>query len=536
MNPATDILPPPATLAAPEHVRENKAANTSLLALTTLVAAVLRLHALTAKSFWLDEGISVQIARLPWPQFFYALRHREINMALYYFFLRSWLILGSTEGLIRGLSVLFSVATVPVLYALGARIFGRNVGLAAAWLLAINAYHIRYAQEARAYTLVVFFASLATLLLVRNLQEPSSPRWTAYTAACAMAVYSHLFGVLVILAHGVSLGFLHRRDLPWKDLFRSVRWLVYLLIPMALIVVNVGASSTRWIPATNMGAVRQFFVSLAGNDGIRLLALDAVAAALAIFAVWKDWRSRGRTKECWGRILVLAWLIVPVAAVLIVSVVRPIFLPRYMLPCLPAAVLIVAAGIAAVKPRMLAWIFTAAISIFSVLGVFSYYRQDFDLERDDWRAATSYVLNHALPGDGAFFYQNFGRLPFEFYRSLRNPSPRWPEALVAANGADWGYRDSLFAYMGESLQDAGSGGDRVWLILDLDRGPDGKPNMESTILRAVYGKGRRLADEKHISQITILLYARLPDGQARDDSASAIPLKNKIGNTTPSAD
>jgi hypothetical protein len=337
-----------------------------------------------------------------------------------------------------------------------------------------------------------------------------------YTAACALAVYSHFFGSLVVLAHGVSLVFLRRRDLPWKDLARSIRWLAYLMIPIGLIVATIGASSTRWIPPTKMRAVLQLFVMMAGNDGIRLLALEAMAAGLTAFTVWKQWRSSGRTIDCWGRILVFVWLIVPLAVVLTVSAVRPIFIPRYMLPCLPAAILIVAAGIATIKPRMVAWIFAAAISILSILGVFSYYRQDFDLERDDWRGATSYVLDHALPGDGAFFYQNFGRLPFEFYRSQQHPSLRWPEALVSANGADWAYRDSLFAYMGEAIQDAGPGGNRVWLILDLDRGADGKPNMESTILRAVYGKGRRLIEERHISQITILLYAR-------DSSSSAIP-------------
>jgi hypothetical protein len=97
---------------------------------------------------------------------------------------------------------------------------------------------------------------------------------------------------------------------------------------------------------------------------------------------------------------------------------------------------------------------------------------------------------------------------FEFYRSQKHPSPVWPAALVSANGADWAYRDSLFAYLGESLQDAGPGGNRAWLILDLDRGADGKPNMESTLLRAAFGKGRHLVDEEHISQITILLFAR----------------------------
>jgi hypothetical protein len=170
---------------------------------------------------------------------------------------------------------------------------------------------------------------------------------------------------------------------------------------------------------------------------------------------------------------------------------------------------------------MLIWIFVAAISIFSILGVVSYYRRDFDLNREDWRAATSYVLERALPGDGVFFYLNFARLPFEFYRSQMHPAPRWPEALVSVNGSDWGYRDSLFAYLGEELRDAQPAGDRVWLVLTLDTDSNGQPTRESAMLRAVYGKGRRLIEEKRISTITILLYAR-------DASASAKPLANQL--------
>src|SRR5258705_3772980 len=165
MNQASQILPLPATLPAPDRAWDDPITSSWLLTLITLVDAVLRLHASTAKSFWLDEAISVGIARLPWQQFFDVLRHREINMALYYVLLHFWLVLGSSEGFIRGLSVLFSVATVPVMYALGARLFGRGTGLLAAWLLAINAYNVRYAQEARGYALVIFLAVLTTWLL-----------------------------------------------------------------------------------------------------------------------------------------------------------------------------------------------------------------------------------------------------------------------------------------------------------------------------------------------------------------------------------
>jgi hypothetical protein len=184
------------------------------------------------------------------------------------------------------------------------------------------------------------------------------------------------------------------------------------------------------------------------------------------------------------------------------------FVPRYLNPCLPALVLLVATGVVRLRPPILAWTLGTLITAFSLVGTASYYRADFDLVREDWRTATSYVLDRSMPGDGAFFYMNFVRLPFEFYRSQRRPAPAWPEALVSANGTEWGYHDSLFTYLSDEMQDAGPGGDRVWLVLAFNNNPDGRPNTQTTILRAVYGKGRHLIEEKRITNITILLFAR----------------------------
>src|SRR6202790_1874946 len=97
MNQATEILPVAATPSAAGRVHASTTTSSWLVSFITLVAAILRFHAITAKSFWLDEGISVEIARLPWRQFFYVLRHREINMALYNVLLHFCVSLGSTE-------------------------------------------------------------------------------------------------------------------------------------------------------------------------------------------------------------------------------------------------------------------------------------------------------------------------------------------------------------------------------------------------------------------------------------------------------
>jgi uncharacterized membrane protein len=134
-----------------------------LLALIAAVAAVLRFHSLAAKSFWFDEGVSVAIARLDWYNFARILWRREANMSLYYFLLHYWLHFGGSEFFIRSLSVLFAIACVPVIFLLGRRLLDSRIGLIAAALLAVNAYHVQYSQEARGYSLMVLLCSLSSL-------------------------------------------------------------------------------------------------------------------------------------------------------------------------------------------------------------------------------------------------------------------------------------------------------------------------------------------------------------------------------------
>jgi mannosyltransferase len=524
-------LPLPRTVASPAAEASQIGSKKALwlCAIITLAAAILRFHGIAAKSFWLDEGISVGIARLPWSQFWDVLRHREANMALYYLLLRFWMALdflttaGGSEGFIRGLSVLFSVATVPVIYALGTRLFGRNTGLVAAWLLAINAYHIRYAEEARGYSLVVFFATLATWIFVRNLQASASngerAHWGIYALLCALTVYSHFFGALVVVVHFAAFCFLPRGKAPWRNYLWSLRWFAYSMVPIAWIAATVGAGSMKWIPAATFGEVLQFFRQLAGNGGMLLLVLDAVAVILFVAGHFAWHRILKNDEdpnaiEVWNQVLVLAWLAVPVVIVLIGSIFRPLFLGRYLIPCLPALLLIVARSVTWFRPRPFMWALAAAISALCMMGTVSYYHRDFDLDRDDWRAATFYVLDHAIPGDGAFYYVGSGRLPFDFYKSLRNPAPEWPEDLIAANGGDRALHGSLNSYLADALSESKPAGDRVWLILSLDADANGKPREESVMLRAYYGKGRRLVDEQRISGITIALYAR--DAPGRD--------------------
>jgi mannosyltransferase len=479
----------------------------TILGLIIGLAVFLRFHAIAVKSFWVDEGNSVEIARLPWTQFFLLFWHREANMAFYHVLLHFWVKIAATEGFVRGLSALFSIATVPLVYMLGRRLFGNRVGLIAAWLLALNAFHIRYAQETRSYSLVVFLAVLATLLFIGNLQEPLRTHWGWYSVACVLAIYTHFLSALVILAHGVSLLWLDPRQVPWRNFARSLRWIVYGTLPIAIVILRAGGT-WKWVPHTSADAVLQSLEIMAGNRGKTLAALAIFALLLAVHALWRAWRSSERRLDKWGYALIFSWLLVPPILVLAASVVKPLFLPRYLLFCLPAWTLGVAVGIARLRPVWLAWTLGAVISLLCVQGTRGYYLQDFDIVREDWRSASLYILHHAEAGD-AIFFSNYGRMPFEYYRSLQNPIPLAPTVLN--NGGALGYREFLVLPVAESLRDAGPAPDRVWLLFFLYRSPSGEPDINTRMLRAYYGKGRHVVLEQDFPQITVVLLARSPN-------------------------
>ena len=157
------------------------------LALMTVAAAALRFLFLTRKPFWFDECFSVEVGRLSWHDMVRLLWRREANMSLYYVLLRGWLHFGSSPFFIRSLSVIFSLATLPVIFWLAGRLFDRRVALVAVALMSFNAYHIRYAQEVRSYSLFVLLATLSSGFFVATLREPSRRNRAGYVLASVLA-------------------------------------------------------------------------------------------------------------------------------------------------------------------------------------------------------------------------------------------------------------------------------------------------------------------------------------------------------------
>jgi hypothetical protein len=107
-------------------------------------------------------------------------------------------------------------------------------------------------------------------------------------------------------------------------------------------------------------------------------------------------------------------------------------------------------------------------------------------------------------------------MPYEYYRSQRNPIPAGPMVLdSAAGGGELLYPDFMVTPLGEVLSDARPAPARVWIVSLWKGSPDAASDRTTTILSAVYGKGRALVDERDFPNIDVRLFAAAASASAK---------------------
>jgi len=484
----------------------------------------LRFVALAAKPFWFDECFSVEVARIDWRNFLHLLWWREANMTLYYLLLRVWLHFGQSVFFVRSLSVAIAVATIPAIYWLAKLLYNRQVALIAAALYTFNAYNVRYAQEARSYTLFVLLATLSSGFLIAWLREPGQRNRFGYILTSILAVYAHLYALLLVVAQWLVLSRIgvpdpgpssDRVDLA-TQMRRAWQTIGVAVLPLLIFVVKTGAGPIRWIHRPSVRDLLEFFEHLAGSDSWPLLAMYAVACIVAVAPLGKRFFACDETWETWRVQFLLVWLLFPVGLTVALSFARPVFLGRYMIFCLPPLVILAAAGLARLQQS---WMLAAALTIMLFLclsGVFFVYGHDFDDERDGSGAASNFILDHTEAGDGAIFHIAEARVPYEFFRSVRagensaSPAftrPLGPEILFPRHSPGLEYRDFTGKPTADFLRTLAANRPRVWVLL-IDNGPPGNPDPTTVLLTHTLPQSFPRMERWQFPRVEVRLYSK----------------------------
>jgi hypothetical protein len=186
-----------------------------------------------------------------------------------------------------------------------------------------------------------------------------------------------------------------------------------------------------------------------------------------------------------------------------------------MIFCLPALLILVAAGLA----KLNRWLLPPALAVILLLGlqgIAFVYGHDFDNERDASGAATNFILDHAQPDDAIIFHIAETRVPYELFRSLRagtnTASPDFtvslgPELLFPRHGTGLDYRDFTGKPTPEFVRTAVQHHPRVWLML-MNNGPADRPDPTTVMLTQVLPESLPKVERWQFPKVEIRLYSR----------------------------
>jgi mannosyltransferase len=382
---------------------------------------------------WGDEGVTKAMSARSVSQLLATMPHDDIVHGAYYLVVHVVeTVAGSSAPTVLRAPSVVAMAVAAAFTALIARrlatIAGSPypavTGLAAGALFALLPTVIRYAQEARSYAIVTMLAAITTYLLLKAIED-GGRWWIGYGVAAALTGLFNIFGLLILIAHGVTL-LIAAPALPGLTGRRPAgvlaRWVLAGIVAMVVLIPIVAfAYSQRtaisWM--TGHVVIRSAAVNLA-RDWTGPQKLFWPVVGLTVFGVVADavtWR-RGRPTVTPGSVA-LPWLVLPTAVLLVASQVHPVYDGRYVEYCLPALAILVAWGLtwlarlvaAAIPPlgraglAWLGWLPAAAILVLLVIALIpADAKVSLPSSRPDNLAGDSQIVAaNAKPGDIVFF-------------------------------------------------------------------------------------------------------------------------------------
>jgi hypothetical protein len=471
------------------------------------IGVALRAYHLGEQSLWIDELGEGTTAQGSLSQVFNGVRADFGAAPLDYLGVKLFTsVLGHGTIATRSWAFVMGCAAIPVIYLLGTRLYrDRMVGLIAATMLALSAFHIYYSQEARFYALPVVVGMLSLYAFLRALDSGAVKDWLVYAAVTVVALYSHYFLAILLPIEGLylvgvqlALSLRNGTEHPIKAGLAQVGMCLAAQVAAVLALSpwlafafrsQVGAGYPV-LPPLGLARIHQIFVVLIGLAPLNSLPpaplgptvrTDLVLALAVLGLIWALALRRMRVVLLAGllvSVIPLAWLSDQWARYFW-SERQVIFVlvPLYLLAAIGARHLLGTGGQLAGAAARRAWFglsevgwqqrraaLAAALAVVLAVGWGTAYSspirlvyQDRWLTKADWRAVAAYIDSQGCPDSRYWsFLGDHYSYGFAYYDPGLFPRSRFLYLLP-----DGSYNTSVV----DDIQRQ-SIGSRDWLILD----------------------------------------------------------------------
>lgn len=392
-----------------------------------------------------DEALALFVGRSSLPRVLHTVVTERGGAPLHFIF--AWLVVHLGGGLtaLRLVSLLFAVASIPLIALLGARLADPLTGLAAATLSSATWVLLFHGIYGRMYSLFLFTSVLSFLALLSALDHGGRRRFALWGLALLASLASHPYAALVVAAQGLFV-LVRRRRL--RESLVTLAAVALLAIPFwwADVVlrgrfdVGVGGGGPQ---LGSPKSVLHYFWWVAGDFSAGHQAWSTPVLSLALVGALMLWRRRPESM-----ILFACVIAVPAMAFMVVTL-KSTASPeaRHLIFGLPFFSLLLAVPLVAfarLRPPLTGAIAVAAIAVLLVGEARWSYRKTPPLFEGDppgetqaRDAAAAWLAATYRPDDVLLGYEPVYLRAWERNRAFgRHTLPRADAALLASALSD----------------------------------------------------------------------------------------------------
>jgi mannosyltransferase len=403
----------------------------AFLGLILLLGAGLRFYDLGTESYWIDEVDTVFESQQSIPQLFAS--GRLDQPPAYYVPFHFWVrFFGTAEVSTRSFSALVGIGSILLIYIVGRELFGKSAGLLSAFLMAISEFQISFSQETRFYCLFESMTLLSFLFFILALRSNRIIHFAFYGLVSILMIYSHTFGVFIIVAQNLFLILQIRKDRNPIISWLVCQGLVLLAILPDFFLLFLTQSGLVATLSSNMSGnpipslleplhtVYRFIMPLRRELNWNVfIAYYVLVGTLLVAGSWFCAIRQGKGNLLAAArgvitdfqqvpddltaklLLVSCWLVCPILLPFILSMLMGNFYAdRYTISAAPALYLLLGFGIYNVHKLVPVAVSLVALVILIVPSLGQYYTNDVN---EQWREAASYVDKNTLSDETIVF-------------------------------------------------------------------------------------------------------------------------------------
>lgn len=500
----------------------------SLLFITALLclAFLLRVVMLGKPELGGDEGFSWAFLKLPYLEIVSStfILHEPHPVGSYWWQRTFMLLMGRSEFAIRFAGVWLGMLAVPLIHRLCRQLkLSASTALIATTFMAISPFAIEHTRIARMYGMSLTLTLASTCMLMALLMRPSWRTSLGYALVTTIALYVHYYAGFVVLAQGIYIVSRIAVDWlsapkRWASLWPRYRmWLFAMLLIIVLYVPWLWAA--RDIVQNYSGAALQPAFSqalrltlsqfLLGGDvhtypTLEILAAFASGLLASVGLLRLMWHKRPQRGVAWWLLL---YLCLPPLITFLGSRNRGIFATRYLIPGLPAFVVLVSVALTPLKqhlrrPRQWRWLtlMPSAALVVSIAALLWVYYHNVDESVASWRslATMAQQMDGNLPDAQYRVALNLPDSSLEYYYAK-------PQQVVVI---PYRYADPIAA--DETVRDMTQAGVRRVLLQLVGNGVDGWGGHQ--VAQTALSKAYTQIEERFTGRWIVQLYVRtLPE-------------------------